>query len=95
MMKLPWTELWSAHRNEIFAREIKSLRRNALVKSGKIETICFICFHLDMDTVLNCGHAYCGPCAHAMTECSMCRCWIRDRIKVFARLSHQDIETLL
>jgi tetratricopeptide (TPR) repeat protein len=90
-----WSELWSTHgKYEDFTSELRRLRSKMLVKSGKnIDTICFICFEFDMDTVFDCGHPFCSRCARIVQVCPTCRVAVRNRIKVFAQLSHVIKET--
>jgi hypothetical protein len=71
-------------RNELY------LARNvAGVGVSDSDTLCMICMENDMDTCFSrCGHVCCTQCAASMDRCHLCRSTIRERIKIYAVVSH-------
>jgi hypothetical protein len=75
--------------NRYFRNELYLARNLAGVETSDFDTLCMICMEKDMDTCFSrCGHVCCTQCAASMDRCHLCRRTIRERIKIYAVVSH-------
>jgi ankyrin repeat protein len=62
---------------DTLTKELESLKRKQQLPE------CAICFDMEVNCTLNCGHQFCHACANLCKVCPMCRVPITHRIKVF------------
>lgn len=64
---------------------LDELKKDAKAKDDDDDNTCIICLNAPRDYILlPCAHLkYCGPCAAAITECSECKSYIKERKRVF------------
>jgi tetratricopeptide (TPR) repeat protein len=88
-----WEELWLMYTTcERFAMKLRRARSKRVMKED-MDVICAICMVHEMTTILYpCGHPFCESCANVLKVCPNCRSEIKDRKKVYVRLSHLILE---
>jgi hypothetical protein len=75
--------------NRHFRNELYLARTLAGGGVSNYDTLCMICMENDIDTCFSrCGHVCCTKCAASMGRCHICRKTIRERIKIYAVVSH-------
>jgi hypothetical protein len=59
--------------------------RSMCSKADGIEAdpICKMCYSMEIDTALNCGHTMCGTCASQIVTCPTCRVNISQKLHIF------------